>query len=130
MRIWTRVLVGGVTAALVAGAAGVAVASSTSAPGHAAAYSAKVSAGTEKKGGKGGPGGSVFDNPKTAAFLAAQLGITADQAKEMVTQLKQLAGKAGSIDSSDPAFIAIARQAKVTPQQLASALAQLKMSAK
>jgi hypothetical protein len=115
MRIRT-VVVAAAVAAVVAGVSGVAVASSGSPSARDGVKAAMAASPTPS------PFGS-----KAVAVLAAQLGISADQARHVLDQIQQLSAK-GSIEPSDPAFVAIARDARVTTQQLASALDQVKKS--
>jgi hypothetical protein len=118
MDIRTRVLFAGAAAAVVAGASGVAVASSAS---------STASGGKPSTAASSAPSRTLFDS-KAVAVMAAQLGISTDQARNGLDQIQRLAAK-GSIDPADPAFVAIARSVGVTPKRLASALDQVKIAA-
>ena len=67
-----------------------------------------------------------FFDARVTGLLAARLGVSDAVARTVADQLRTLAGPKGSLSPADPAFIAIARGAGVTPQQLAGALAEAK----
>jgi hypothetical protein len=139
MRSRTKVIAAAlVTAALAAGSAGAAVASTTGTkPG---APSSTMSAGKKPAAGSDVPaaaGGSKGAGAKAAAKSAAQPGTDAFTAA-VAAQLHLSTARAGTalrpllaagmIESSSPEFAAVASSLGVTPQQLLAALAQAKQS--
>jgi hypothetical protein len=135
MRSRTKVIAAAlVTAALAAGSAGAAVASTAGTKPGASATT--VSAG-EKRAGNSGPSGQpggskaasakAVPQPGTDAFtaaVAAELQVSTARAD---TALRPLL-TAGTVDSSSREFAAVASSLGVTPQQLVAALAQAKQS--
>ena len=123
-----------VTAALAAGSAGAAVASTTGTkPG---AQATTVSAGEKRavnSGPSGQPGGAkaasakAVAGPGTDALAAAVAGELHVSTVRAVTALRPLLA-AGTIDSSSREFAAAARSLGVSLQQLSGALAQAKQS--
>ncbi len=104
-------------AAVIAGASGVAFAASAPSPKPSPTSIVKTK-------GSPPPAGDFFDD-RVIGVLAAQLGVSRATATTLAGQLRALSAK-GGINTDDPAFLAIARGAGVTPQRLGAALAVAK----
>jgi|SRR5215475_8495043 len=137
-----RVLVAGVVAAAVAVPAA-AFASGSGSPSGKPSPSASVGgpakspSAANKVPGRGSKlaaksaasGKSVpsFTSPTAVAALASQLGISSSAALHTLQQVVALSGPDG-LDSTDPAFAAIAHGLGVSPARLAAALAGVKQA--
>jgi hypothetical protein len=140
MRSRTRLIAAAViTAALAAGSAGAAVASTTgtkpAAPPNTVSAGKKPAAGSDVPGEPGGSKGAGAKaaaaksaaRPGTDPFPAAVAGVLHVSTARANTALRPLL-TAGTVDPSSREFAAAARSLGVSPQQLAEALAQAKQS--
>ncbi|NUR91687.1 MAG: hypothetical protein HOY71_47075 [Nonomuraea sp.] len=132
---WKAILPAGAMALLVLGGSG-AVASADPTPSVSDTPSPKIvnPDGQALKGGCGeGPdkpkqdGGSILQREDAAAIVAADLGISLEQAKEALAEIDRIAVN-GRLEPAGAAFADVARRLGITPERLDQALRHLKQS--